>query len=85
MGGGAVAGGEALAGDDEGGGVGAKVEEELGEDEDGEQAVGGDVEVGEAHDDEEDCEDGKAGELDRLAPDAVDGEDCDPVAWYGAG
>ena len=32
-----------------------------------------------------DCQDGKAADLDGLAPDFVDGEDGEPVAWQCAG
>ena len=80
-----VAGGEDLAGDDEGGGVGAEIEEELGEHEDGEQSVRRKVLVGETHDHEEDGEDAEAHELNRLAAKDVDGEDGDPVAGDGTG
>jgi hypothetical protein len=83
VGGGAVAGGEALAGDDEGGGVGAEVEEELGQHVDGEKAVGGDVVISETHDDEEDGEDGEAHELDGLAADDIDSGHGEPVTGHG--
>ena len=70
--GGAVAGGEALAGDDEGGRVGAEVEEEVAEDVEGEEAVVADDVVAEAHDAEEDGEEDEAHELDGFPADRVD-------------
>lgn len=83
--GGAVAGREALAGDDEGGGVGAEVEEELAEHVEGEEGAFGELVVGEADDAEEDGQDGEAHQLDWLAANGVYGCNCDPVSWNGTG
>nr|POE48707.1 hypothetical protein CFP56_38803 [Quercus suber] len=83
--GGAVAGGEALAGHDEGGGVGAEVEEELGQDVAGQESLLADGVVGETHDAEQDGEDGETHQLNRLATDGVDERDGNPVARDGTG
>lgn len=80
-----VAGWEAFARHDEGGGVGAEVEEELGEHIERQQAVFADLVVGKSNDDEEDGQNGKAHELNRLATNRVDRGDSHPVAWNGAG
>ena len=79
----AVAGGEALAGYDEGGGVRAEVEEELGEDVEGQERVFTKLVVGEADDAEENGEDCKASKLDGLAANGIDSSNGDPVAGDG--
>lgn len=81
VGGGTVAGGEALAGHDEGGSVGAEVEEELGNNVETQQTVVGLEQgvVGKADDDEENGEDGETHQLDGLAANGVDGSNGHPV------
>ena len=80
MAGAAVAGGEALAGDDEGGGVGAEVEEQLGENVKGEQSALGEGVIGEADDGEDDSYDEEAADLDGFATQRVDQGDREPIA-----
>ena len=87
MRGGAIAGGEALAGHDEGGGVGAEVEEELAEHVQRQESVLflAELLVGESDDAEEDGQHDETHELNRLAADSVDCCDCDPVSGDGTG
>lgn len=80
---GSVAGGEALARNDEGGRVGAEVEEELGQDVEGEETASSDLVVGETHDTEDDGEDDEAHELNRLTADSVNKSDSHPVSGNG--
>ena len=85
VGGGAVAGREAFARDDEGGGVGAEVEEKLAENVETEFAARANDIVSETEDAEEDGEEGEAHELDGLATDGVNQSDGDPVTGDGTG
>lgn len=81
--GGTVAGREALARNDEGGGVGTEVEEELAQNVETEFAARANDVVSEAEDAEEDGEESKAHDLDRLATDSVNKSDSDPVTRDG--
>lgn len=78
-----VAGGEALAGHDEGGSVRSPVEEQLDEDVDGQHTVGADLVVRKAPHEEEDGEEDEPDELEGLAADGVDGSNGEPVAGDG--
>ena len=81
--GGAVAGGETLAGNDEGRSVRAKVEEELAQNVKSEQSTLRELVVGEANNAEEDGEEGEAHQLNRLAANCVDCSNRHPVSWNG--
>ena len=76
---------EDFRGSDEGRGVGAEVEEELCEHVEHEEMCFGQTAPREAQDAEDDRQDGKAADLNRLAPDLVDGEDGEPVSGQRAG
>jgi len=85
--GGAIAGREHLARDNEGGRVGAKVEEKLGQREKNKEEDGRVVEDGivtEAEDEEDDGQNGETTELDGLATNLLNGEHGDPIARNGA-
>lgn len=71
VGGRTVAGGEALAGNDEGGGVGAEVEEELSEDVAGEDTLVADLVVTKTHEAEKEGEHRETHDLNRLAADGI--------------
>jgi len=83
VGGGTVASGEALAGDNEGGCVGAPVEEELDKDVDTELTVCADLVEGEAPDPEEQREEAETDELEGSTSDGVEGGDSKPVSRNG--
>src|SRR5690606_27664055 len=85
VGGGSVAGWEALSWNDKGSSVGAKVEEELAQNVKGEKAAFRDFVEGTTNDEEEDSENGETHELNRLATDSIDGGDSDPITRNGAG
>lgn len=81
--GGAVAGREALSGNDEGGGVGAEVEEELAENVESKLASRANGVVTETEDAEEDGKEGEAHKLNRLAANGVNESNSDPVTRNG--
>ena len=81
----AVAGREALAGNDEGCGVGTEVEEELAQNVETEFAARANDVVSETEDAEEDGEESETHDLDGLATDSVNKSDGDPVTRDGTG